>query len=369
MNTLRLAQLKKNLVSDVLHIAGVIGERHLWNKKAARLQQAALWLRQRFESLGYTVSTQSFIVPQAKFPALEQDFPVENLEIEILGTVEPNKIIIIGAHYDSFPLSKWDSEELPSPTDQGTPGANDNGSGVAAVLALAEYFKASVFKRTVRFVAFVNEEPPFFRTDYMGSRQYARRCRERDEDIILMVTPETIGCYLDKPQPKGSFVDRLAYWVYWLKSGMPSDANHVAFLCDSNSHDMAQWSKSVFAKRVPLPVRAISLSSIKRNIMFSSILSCPPFCWFWGTYERDADHRVRRMPLGVPSQRWSDDASFWEYGYKAFAITDTAYLRYKHYHERSDLPGPSNSEINYDKMAEVVEGMKGIVEELANPPA
>lgn len=104
-----------------------------------------------------------------------------NLEAEIPGSVRPEEIVVVGAHYD---------------TVFGTPGANDNTSGVAAVLALARRSSEHRPKRTLRFVAFVNEEPPFFHTVDMGSLVYARRCRERGERIVAMLSLETIGCIL-----------------------------------------------------------------------------------------------------------------------------------------------------------------------------
>jgi Iap family predicted aminopeptidase len=101
-----------------------------------------------------------------------------NLEAEITGSEKPDEIVIISAHYDSL---------------EGTPGANDNATGVAALLALARAFADSKPERTLRFVAFVNEEPPFFQSDDMGSFIYARRCRERNENVVAMLSLETIN--------------------------------------------------------------------------------------------------------------------------------------------------------------------------------
>jgi hypothetical protein len=346
------------LKRDVSHIAVQIGTRYLWNGRAEKLKETADWIKTRLRhELGYELATQPYLVPRSVFKNLAQDYTVENIEVEIKGSVEPDKIIIVGAHYDSFPLTDWDREEEPGPQDIGTPGANDNGSGVAAMLALARYFRAQKPKRTIRFVAFANEEPPFFRTPFMGSRQYARRCRERGEDIVLMITPETIGCYQARSEPKDIF----SFIVTWLASGMPAGAWHVAFLCDTSSKGIAKWSQELLATRLPaLPVRTACLSSIKKNFMLGWLAA---ICPWWGDFERKAFERSREMPLGIPSQRWSDDSAFWEYGYKAFAVTDTAYLRYKHYHEPEDLP----EKLNYEQMARVVEGIRIIVDELANP--
>ena len=100
------------------------------------------------------------------------------------GGLYPPPIIIIGAHYDSV---------------FGSPGANDNGTGVAAMLALARRFARAKPKQTLRFVAFVNEEPPYFLSGEMGSQVYARRCKERGDKISAMISLETIGYFSDAP--------------------------------------------------------------------------------------------------------------------------------------------------------------------------
>src|SRR5204862_7719933 len=81
----------------------------------------------------------------------------------------------------------------------GSAGANENRSGVAAVLALAQRFSSAKLKQTLRFVAFVNEEPPYFLSGEMGSQVYARRCKERGDNISAMISLETIGYFSDAP--------------------------------------------------------------------------------------------------------------------------------------------------------------------------
>jgi len=104
----------------------------------------------------------------------------ENLEVTFRGRTKPDEIVLIGAHYDSV---------------QGSPGANDNASGVAALLEISREFFQFTPERTVRFVAFVNEEPPFFSSGQMGSMVYAKAARERGEDIRLMLSLEMLGSY------------------------------------------------------------------------------------------------------------------------------------------------------------------------------
>lgn len=89
------------------------------------------------------------------------------MEGELKGTAHPERIYVIGAHYDSVGIDAC-------------PGANDNASGVAGMLALAEMFAGKSLAVTLRFVAFFNEEPPFFWTQDMGSLLYAKQCREKN---------------------------------------------------------------------------------------------------------------------------------------------------------------------------------------------
>ena len=145
--------LEQELHSHVQTLAGQIGERNLFHHD--RLVMAADYIRTTLAGAGYEVRRQPYEV-EGKI--------CENIEAEVRGSRRPDDIIVIGAHYDSV---------------QGSPGANDNASGVAAMLALARAFAKTAPARTLRFVAFTNEEPPLFQTKHMGSRVYARRSRER----------------------------------------------------------------------------------------------------------------------------------------------------------------------------------------------
>ena len=104
------------------------------------------------------------------------DLTFTNVVAELRGISDPERIIVIGAHYD---------------TAGGYPGANDNGSGVAAVLELAAEFAKTPQKNTIRWVLFANEEPPWFQGPGMGSYAYAKACRERREDVRAMLSLET----------------------------------------------------------------------------------------------------------------------------------------------------------------------------------
>src|SRR5690606_26500179 len=119
-----------------------------------------------------------------EFPQLRTSREVRTIVVELPGSDLASEIIVIGAHYDSV---------------YGSPGANDNASGTAAVLAIARDLSGIAPRRTLRLVLLHDEEPPFFMTDQMGSNRHARACRERGDDIVALLSIETIGWYDDTP--------------------------------------------------------------------------------------------------------------------------------------------------------------------------
>jgi Zn-dependent M28 family amino/carboxypeptidase len=201
----------------------------------------------------------------------------------------------------------------------GAPGANDNGSGVAGVLALARRFAGKPCARTLRFVAFVNEEPGHFQTELMGSWVYARRCKERGDRIAAMVSLETIGCFFHEPGTQ-------SYPAPGLGLCYPTTGNFIAFVGDLSSRKLVR--------------RAIG--SFRRGAEFPS--------------------EGAALPASIPGIGWSDHWAFWQHGYPAIMVTDTAPFRYPHYHLRSDTP----EQLDYDSMSRVIFGLEKVVAELAN---
>src|SRR5574337_1450801 len=116
----------------------------------------------------------------------------------------------------------------------GSPGGNDNASGVAALLELSRLFAGITPAITVRFVAFVNEEPPFFFTRRQGSVIYAKAARTRRDSIRLMVSVETIGSYRDEP---GSQRYPPLFRFFY-----PSGANFIAFVSNFRSREIGRAS-------------------------------------------------------------------------------------------------------------------------------
>ena len=155
--TVEQAEIADRLRRHIQVLAADIGERNVWREDT--LETAAEYIESTLQAAGYDVSSQVFSA---------QGIGVRNLEAILDGHSPAEHIVLIGAHYD---------------TVSGSPGANDNGSGVAALLEIARLLAGKPLARSVRFVAFVNEEPPFFYTRDMGSYHYADRARERGEKI------------------------------------------------------------------------------------------------------------------------------------------------------------------------------------------
>jgi Zn-dependent M28 family amino/carboxypeptidase len=286
--------LEQELRTYVQQLAGQIGERNLFQYK--QLVAAATYIRTTLTSAGYDVRRHTYeVAGQAS----------ENIEAELLGTVKPDDILLIGAHYDSV---------------QGSPGANDNASGVAAMLAMARALVRTKPACTVRFVAFTNEEPPFFQSRHMGSRLYAQRSRARNENISLMLSLETIGYYSDKP--------RSQHYPFPFSFFYPSTANFIAFV---GNMEHAPWVKRL-------------LTSFRRHAQFPSEGGA---LWEW-----------------IPGVAWSDHWSFWKEGYPAVMVTDTAHNRYAHYHTATDTP----DKVDFSHMARVVSGLQRMIAEMANSP-
>lgn len=286
--------LEQELQRHVHMLGGHIGERNLFHFDKLRL--AADYIGAEFESSGYEVLRQPYEV-SGKI--------CENIEAEVRGSDRPEDILVIGAHYDSV---------------KGSPGANDNGTGVAAMLVLAKRFSRSPVSRTLRFVAFANEEPPFFQSHDMGSRVYARRSRQRNENIMLMVSLETIGYYTEAADSQ-RYPPPLSL-IY------PSTGNFIGFVSNLANGEWVQRAVKSFRRHTPFPSEGAAL-----------------FGW-------------------LPGVGWSDHWAFWKEGFPAIMVTDTALFRDPHYHTANDTP----DHIHYGYLARVVVGLRHVVTDLANQP-
>jgi Zn-dependent M28 family amino/carboxypeptidase len=260
------------------------------------LEKVARYIEAALESYGYAVGIQTFVVAGRT---------VRNIDavIEAEAAASAPEVIVIGAHYDSAP---------------GTPGANDNGSGAAAVIELARLLRDLDGKtgKRIRLVLFVNEEPPYFRTDDMGSLRYAKSFAAAGERVAAMYSLETIGFYSSEP---GSQHYPAPFGLMF-----PDRGDFVAFV-------------GLLGAR---PLLQRTIRSFRSHTAFPSIGGVAPDI--------------------VPGIGWSDHWAFAEQGFPALMVTDTAPFRYPHYHRPSDTP----DKVDAESLARVVKGIERVVRDL-----
>ncbi len=286
-----MTTIEPMLREHVHSLASAIGERNVF--RAGTLQASADYIRRTWTAQGYEVAPQSY---KAKGVACE------NLEVTRWGGSRRHEIILLGAHYDSV---------------KGSPGADDNASGVAALLEISRRVASADTDRTVRFVAFVNEEPPFFLWKNMGSMVYANAARRRGDRILLMLSLEMLGYY-----------DRRAGTQHYppiFRFFYPDRATFIAFVSNLRSRRQMLRAVSAFAAHSDFPVEHVATLGI------------------------------------VPGISLSDHLSFWRQGYRALMVTDTAFYRNPFYHTLRDLPDT----LDYSAFARVTEGLHEMVLHLA----
>ncbi len=259
-----------------------------------RLKRTEDFISEQFTSSGYAVSKQPFLFNGNVY---------NNIVAELTGSGSPGKILVIGAHYD---------------TVRTTPGADDNASGIAGLLALAGALAGTRPSKTVRFAAFALEEWPACRSHNMGSYHYARSLKEARDRVEGMICLEMIGYFTDGP---GSQM----YPLPLFKLRYPARGNYIAMVGNLRSRTFTRKIAAEFRKAVDLPVVT---------------LNAPAFV------------------IGID---FSDHWSFNRFGYNALMVTDTAFYRNPHYHSSSDTA----ETLDYERMAKVVEGLRTSIEEWA----
>lgn len=277
------------LRADVEVLAGEHPHRHVFNP--LRYAAAAAFLESRLAEAGLTPTRESFVTEK-------QRAACTNIIAEITGVTAPDEIVIVGAHYDSY---------------MGMPGADDNASGVACLLALAQRLATEPHDRTLRLVCFANEEPPHFMTNDMGSHIHAFASKERGENIRLVISLEMLGCYDDTPGSQ--------YYPPPLDAFYPDTGNFVAIVGNVSSRAHVRRLVGTWRGHIPFPCVGAAL------------------------------------PSSIPGVAFSDHWSFWQAGYPAVMVTDTAFYRNDTYHTIADRPDT----LDYDRMARVVDGLERLV--------
>jgi hypothetical protein len=286
------SELADRLSADMTYLSVTIGERCV--SRAGSLEATA-------EYLGFNLRQAGYAASDHKYSAAGQE--VSNVEASLPGSDSASGTVIVSAHYDSV---------------AGTVGANDNASGVAAALELARMLQGSKLRRTVRFVLFVNEEPPYFQTNNMGSVVYARQLRRERISVSAMISLETIGFYSDVPGSQ-KYPPILGYFY-------PTRGDFIGFVGNAESRDLVRQSIRTFRESTNFPSQGLA------------------------------------APAEWPGVGWSDHWSFWQERYPAIMITDTAPFRYPYYH----TPLDTSDKVDFKRMAIVVEGVRRVVESLAN---
>jgi Zn-dependent M28 family amino/carboxypeptidase len=259
------------------------------------LEKAAAYIESELTALGYRPDAQVYAIG---------DKPVRNIAVELAGpdAGPSTPSLVVGAHYDSYGPA---------------PGANDNGSGTAAVLELARLLKDLAPKdKRLRLVLFVNEEPPYDRTPDMGSYRYAKALKDAGESVAGMISLETIGAFSDRPGTQR--------YPFPFDLIFPDVANFVALVALPGGRAFLHEFVASFRRHTPFPT-------------------------IGGT-----------APDFVDGIGWSDHWSFYMFGYPAIMLTDTALFRYPHYHTPTDTP----EKVDYEKLARITLGVEATLRDL-----
>lgn len=304
----------KRLQHSIEILAGALGARSL-TSAPEHLEVAAQHIESELRQFGYQIETQEYAVTSPEVKETEDlahqagntavalmGKKSHNIIATLKGSQHADEIIVVGAHYDSV----FDC-----------PAADDNASGVATLLELARTMAKESPGRTIRFVAFTNEEPPFFRSPDMGSTHYADLCASRKEKIVAMLALETLGYYSDEagsqkyPGPIG--------WFY------PDKGNFLAFVGNLDSSTLVHQCVGAFRESTKFPSEGLV------------------------------------APELIPGIDFSDQLGFWQNSYPGVMVTDTAFLRNPFYHTQNDTA----DKVDYDKLARIQSGLLCVVRKLA----
>ena len=248
------------------------------------LNQVAAYIQSELKKETPSVSEQKFDVRGSEYKNIIASFGPENAER-----------IIVGAHYDVCGEQE---------------GADDNGSAVAGLLELARLLKNQDLKYRFDLVAYTLEEPPFFRTEHMGSYVHAKYLADNKIPVKGMVCLEMLG-YYDNTEGSQSYPVGFLKWIY----GSKGDFITVVEKMNSGS----------FAK------------TFRKNMLSEQTLRTKKF----------------KAPASLSGIDFSDHLNYWHYGFSAVMITNTAFYRNKNYHDKKD----TLEKLNIGNIGLVVDGV------------
>jgi hypothetical protein len=284
-NTQKVSVDTERIKADVYRLCHNPKPRNFEN--TASLNEAADYIRNEFGKLGLDVEEQKYLVNGIEYKNLICSFGPENAERRI-----------VGAHYDVC-------------YDQ--PGADDNASGVAGLLEIARLLAAEkpALKYRIDLVAYTLEEPPFFRSENMGSFVHARWLNDNGVKVNSMLCLEMIGYFSEEENSQEFPVDLLKLFY-------PDKGNFIAVVGDFGQMGLTRKVKKLIEEGSDIDVRSVNGAS--------SI---------------------------VPGLDLSDHRSYWKFGYPAVMIGNTAFFRNHNYHQPTDTP----ETLDYVKMGEVIRGV------------
>ncbi len=280
--------IRCRLLAHLQYLSVTLGERCIY--RPANLKAAEKYVYQNLAEMGYAPCRQTIIYQRQE---------VNNV---IAGDQQPAGYYILGAHFD---------------TVAGTPGADDNASGVAVLLEVARLSRNVSTPRPWTFIGFTIEEPPAFFTPYMGSRVYATTAKKQGHKILGMLCLEMVGYYRQEPHSQS-----LPFPLGLM--GYPTTGNFIGLVSDRRSRPLMTCLERAIKQAAKLPVVTLA------------------------------------VPLGgylLPEVRLSDHANFWDQAYPAVMITDTAFLRNPNYHAATD----TLDTLDVEAMVELVLGLMQFV--------
>ncbi|MBI3775537.1 MAG: M28 family peptidase [Gammaproteobacteria bacterium] len=270
------------------------------------IERAGQYIRDEFISAGADVAIQEVSVQESTYK-------------NIIGRFGPTSgpLLVIGAHYDSHgDASEGAKYPLGFDFDTHTPGADDNASGVAGLIELAHLLHQKLPSRSVELVAYTLEEPPHFRTEHMGSVWHARSLVEANRNIQLMLSLEMIGFFSDDADTQSFPVPGMGF-LY------PERGNFIALVGRLDGFRAVRKAKALMSGATDLPVFSIN------------------------------------APSFIPGVDFSDHRSYWNLGFPALMVTDTAFYRNENYHRAGD----TFEKLDYRRMAKVVQSIFEIAQQ------
>jgi Zn-dependent M28 family amino/carboxypeptidase len=279
------------LREHVHQLTVAIGERSV--RLPENLEKTAAYIESLYRDINLPVQRETYRY---------RDFTVANIIATLDFSNNPARHYLLGSHYDSV----W-----------GTVGADDNASAVAVQLETARQLRARLGKKLldlrVKFVSFALEEPPAFGTRHMGSKVHAKNAKKNNERIDGMLCLEMVGYTCHQEGCQG-YPFPLMFMNY------PKKGNFIGIVGNLKSRGLTSSLFKAFQKNRELPV-------IKLTVPFGG--------WI------------------MPSVRLSDHSPFWDQGYRAVMITDSAFYRNPHYHMYTD----TMDKLDFEFMAELVESL------------